>query len=91
MTSGTWHKTACNLCYVNCGIEVLVDDGHIEKVRGDRSSPKSQGYLCNKAARIPYYALHKDRLTTPLRRRADGGFLSPLANERSAFHVHPNR
>jgi anaerobic selenocysteine-containing dehydrogenase len=74
MASGTWHKTACNLCYVNCGIEVLVNDGHIEKVRGDRSSPKSQGYLCNKAARIPYYAHHKDRLTTPLRRRPDGGF-----------------
>src|SRR6266436_9929952 len=74
MTTGTWHKTACNLCYVNCGIEVLLHEGHIEKVRGDRSSPKSQGYLCNKAARIPYYAHHKDRLTTPLRRRADGGF-----------------
>ncbi|MGB8400284.1 molybdopterin-dependent oxidoreductase [Bradyrhizobium sp.] len=74
MTSGTWHKTACNLCYVNCGIEVLVDGGRIEKVRGDRSSPKSQGYLCNKAARIPFYADHKDRLRTPLRRRADGGF-----------------
>ena len=41
--TGTWHKTACNLCYVNCGIEVLVNVGHIEKVRGDRSSPKSQG------------------------------------------------
>src|SRR5260370_36504268 len=52
----------------------MVQEGHIEKVRGDRSSPKSQGYLCNKAARIPYYAHHKDRLTTPLRRRADGGF-----------------
>ena len=74
MTTGAWHKTACNLCYVNCGIEVLVREGRIEKVRGDRSSPKSQGYLCNKAARIPYYAHHKDRLTTPLRRRADGGF-----------------
>ena len=74
MTSGTWHKTACNLCYVNCGIEVLVDNGHIAKVRGDRSSPKSQGYLCNKASRIPFYAAHRDRLTTPLRRRADGGF-----------------
>src|SRR5277367_2613834 len=72
--TATWHKTACNLCYVNCGIEVLVNEGRVEKVRGDRSSPKSQGYLCNKAARIPYYAHHKDRLTTPLRRRADGGF-----------------
>src|SRR3954466_10920324 len=74
MTAGKWLKTACNLCYVNCGIEVLVNDGRLEKVRGDRSSPKSQGYLCNKATRIPYYANDKDRLTTPLRRRADGGF-----------------
>src|SRR2546423_15531142 len=71
--TGAWHKTACNLCYVNCGIEVLVNDARVEKVRDDRSNPKSQGYLCNKAARIPYYAHHKDRLTTPLRRRADGG------------------
>jgi hypothetical protein len=40
----------------HCGswlwIEVLVNDGRLEKVRGDRSSPKSYGYLCNKATRI---------------------------------------
>src|ERR1700758_4900143 len=69
-----WHKTACNLCYVNCGLEMLVEDDRITKIRGDRDNPKSQGYLCNKAARIPFYANHRDRLTTPLRRRADGGF-----------------
>ena len=74
MPVAEWRKTACNLCYVNCGLEVLVDQGKIAKVRGDRENPKSQGYLCNKAARIPCYAHHKDRLTTPLRRRADGGF-----------------
>ena len=46
MTAGKWLKTACNLCYINCGIEVLVNDGRLEKVRGDLvSSPKSQGYL----------------------------------------------
>ena len=43
MTAGKWLKTACNLCYINCGIEVLVNDERLEKVRGDRSSPKSQG------------------------------------------------
>ena len=74
MSQAQWHKTACNLCYVNCGIEVAVEDGRIAKVRGDKSNPKSQGYLCNKAARIPYYAHHRDRLTSPLRRRADGSF-----------------
>src|SRR5215831_2548501 len=74
MSKPEWRKTACNICYVNCGVEVLVDQGRITKVRGDRDNPKSQGYLCNKAGRIPYYAHHKDRLTSPLRCRADGGF-----------------
>src|SRR5258708_3384816 len=74
MPSQQWRKTACNICYLNCGVEVMVDQGRITKVRGDRENPKSQGYLCNKAARIPFYAHHKDRLTSPLRRRADGGF-----------------
>ena len=74
MSVQAWRKTACNLCYINCGIEVLVNDGRITKVRGDRDNPKSQGYLCNKAARIPFYAHHRDRLTTPLRRRDDGTF-----------------
>src|SRR5215813_12436620 len=74
MSAPEWRKTACNLCYINCGIEVLIDQGRIAKVRGDRDNPKSQGYLCNKAARIPFYAHHRDRLTTPLRRRADGSF-----------------
>src|SRR5246500_4584318 len=74
MSAQAWRKTACNLCYINCGIEVLVDEERIAKVRGDRDNPKSQGYLCNKAARIPFYAHHRDRLTTPLRRRDDGRF-----------------
>jgi anaerobic selenocysteine-containing dehydrogenase len=74
MSNAGWRKTACNICYVNCGIEVLTDGERITKVRGDRDNPKSQGYLCNKAARIPFYAHHRDRLASPLRRRADGGF-----------------
>ena len=74
MSNAGWQKTACNICYVNCGIEVLTDGERITKVRGDRDNPKSQGYLCNKAARIPFYAHHRDRLTSPLRRRPDGSF-----------------
>jgi anaerobic selenocysteine-containing dehydrogenase len=74
MASIEWRKTACNLCYLNCGLEVAVEDGRMVKVRGDKANPKSQGYLCNKASRVPYYAHHKDRLTTPLRRSPDGGF-----------------
>jgi anaerobic selenocysteine-containing dehydrogenase len=74
--SPTWHKTACSLCYVNCGIEVLTDadaDARaITRVRGDKDNPRTQGYLCQKAQRLTWYGNHNDRLGTPLRRRPDG-------------------
>ena len=64
-------RTVCNRdCPDACGLIATVEDGRLTKLRGDKSSPKSQGYLCNKAARIPFYAHHQDRLTSPLRRRA---------------------
>lgn len=76
MSELNWHKSACNLCYVNCGIEVGVAGAgaaaRIQRVRGDEANPKSRGYLCNKAQGIASYVHHGDRLTTPLRRRADG-------------------
>ncbi|MEV6604621.1 molybdopterin-dependent oxidoreductase [Kutzneria sp. NPDC051319] len=72
MTDSAWHKTACSLCYVNCGIEVLTEGRAITRVRGDRDNPRSQGYLCQKAQRLTWYGNHNDRLTTPLRRREDG-------------------
>jgi anaerobic selenocysteine-containing dehydrogenase len=69
-----WHPTACILCYVNCGIEVLTEDRKIVRVRGDKAHPSTHGYLCQKAQRLNFYQNHADRLTTPLRRRADGSF-----------------
>jgi anaerobic selenocysteine-containing dehydrogenase len=69
-----WHKTACILCSVNCGIEVKLDGRHITRVRGNREHVASHGYACEKAQRIDYYQNGKDRLTSPLRRRADGTF-----------------
>ena len=72
MADGTWTKTACILCYVNCGLEVAVDGRRITKVKGDRANHRSQGYLCQKAQRLQWYGDHADRLTTPLRRRPDG-------------------
>lgn len=70
-------KTACNLCFVNCGLEVKLggDDGReIVKVRGDEAHPTSKGYICNKAARINYYQNNRDRLLSPMRRKADGSY-----------------
>lgn len=76
MTTARWRKSACNLCYVNCGVEVEVlgdgDGERLGRVRGDPAHPRTRGYLCNKAQAIPAYVHHDDRLTTPLRRRPDG-------------------
>ena len=72
-----WHATACILCESNCGIEVRLggDDGRrFERIRGDKSHPSSRGYTCEKALRLDHYQNSRDRLTTPLRRRPDGGY-----------------
>ena len=71
---GEWKKTACVLCSMNCGLEVLVQDRDILKVKGDKSHPITQGYACQKAQRINYYQNDKHRLNSPLRRKDDGTF-----------------
>ncbi len=73
----TTHSSACNLCFVNCGINVELggDDGRqFIKIRGDDKHPTSKGYICNKAARLNYYQNNGARLTTPMRRREDGSY-----------------
>lgn len=69
-----WQKSACILCSQNCGIEVELDGRRLARIRGDRAHPASQGYTCEKALRLDHYQNARDRLTTPLRRRADGSF-----------------
>lgn len=56
------------------GVKGSGPSARIVKVRGDRANPKSRGYLCNKAQAIPDFVHHRDRLTTPLRRGADGSY-----------------
>ena len=77
--SAAWHKTACILCSLNCGLEVQVGGAggrHLTRIKGDKDHPISQGYLCEKAQRLDFYQSAGDRLNTPLRRRADGSFES---------------
>jgi len=71
-----WQSTACILCSTNCGLHVQIEDGHFTKIKGDKTNPRSKGYTCEKPARLDHYQNHRDRITTPLRRRPDGGFES---------------
>ena len=77
MIEPDWKPTACILCECNCGLEVALggEDGRqLVKRRGDRRHPSSRGYACEKAHRLDHYQNGRDRLTKPLRRRADGSF-----------------
>jgi anaerobic selenocysteine-containing dehydrogenase len=72
----TWKQTACILCESNCGIEVRLgaDNKTFERIRGDKAHPGSQGYTCEKALRLNHYQNGTVRLTSPLRRMADGAY-----------------
>jgi anaerobic selenocysteine-containing dehydrogenase len=69
-----WQATACILCECNCGIVVQVEDRTLSRIRGDKNHPASQGYTCNKALRLDHYQNNRSRLTSPMRRRADGSY-----------------
>jgi anaerobic selenocysteine-containing dehydrogenase len=73
-TASAWKQTACILCSINCGIEVQLAGRRLARIRGDRAHPTSQGYTCEKPARLDHYQNGRHRLTSPLRRRADGSF-----------------
>ncbi len=74
MSVSEFKQTACILCECNCGIEVELDGRRFARIRGDKRHPASQGYTCNKAMRLDHYQNGRDRLSAPLRRRADGSF-----------------
>ena len=70
-------KSSCILCSVNCGLDIQTggESGReLLKIKGDRDNPSSQGYLCNKAARLNYYQMGQDRIDTPMRRKSDGSY-----------------
>jgi anaerobic selenocysteine-containing dehydrogenase len=74
MTMSEWKKTGCALCAQNCGLELLVENNRIVKVRGDKSNPRSQGYVCRKGMNIAYFQHHDQRLKYPLK-KVNGEFV----------------
>ena len=67
-----WQKTSCVLCAQNCGLEVLVQDNRMVKVRPDKDNPRSQGYACRKGLNLAFHQHHAQRLTHPLKRVGEG-------------------
>jgi anaerobic selenocysteine-containing dehydrogenase len=67
----TWKKTTCVMCGVRCGLEVNVEGNRIVKVRPDKDSPISEGYICRKGMNIAYHQHNADRLLYPLKKVGD--------------------
>ncbi|HMK47519.1 MAG TPA: molybdopterin-dependent oxidoreductase [Methanocella sp.] len=62
-------KTVCTLCGLSgCGLEVVVKDGKVVKVQGDRGHPENKGALCVKGRAAIEILYSPDRLKYPLRR-----------------------
>jgi anaerobic selenocysteine-containing dehydrogenase len=66
-----WKKTACVLCGNGCGLQVQVENNRIVKVRGDKDSPISEGYVCRKGLNVAYHQHNKDRVLFPLKKEGD--------------------
>jgi len=63
-----WQKTGCVLCAQNCGLEILVENDKMIKVKPDKTNPRSQGYACRKGLNVIHHQYPKDRITAPLKR-----------------------
>ncbi|HEY9312879.1 molybdopterin-dependent oxidoreductase [Williamsia sp.] len=72
MTS-TSHSV-CNLCEAICGLNVTVDGNRVIEIRGDRHDPLSRGHICPKATALADLHADPDRLRTPIRKTATGGW-----------------
>ena len=68
MKAMTWKKTTCVMCGLCCGLEVQVEKNRIVKVRPDKQSPISEGYICRKGMNIAYHEHNSDRLLYPMKK-----------------------
>ena len=66
-------RTVCpRNCYCTCGMLVTVEDGRIVRIEGDPENPATAGEVCLKGLSYVERVSHKDRLTSPLRRKKNG-------------------
>ncbi|WP_137146980.1 molybdopterin-dependent oxidoreductase [Mycolicibacterium sp. CR10] len=67
------HKvTFCRICEPLCGMIATVEDGKLTALRPDKDHPLSAGFACQKGIAFTEVVNDPDRVTTPLRRTADG-------------------
>ena len=64
--------TFCRICEPLCGMIATVEDGKLTALRPDKDHPLSAGFACQKGIAFTEVVNDPDRVTTPMRRTADG-------------------
>jgi len=62
------HYRTCSLCEALCGLEIEVEEGRVQGIRGDEADPLSRGHICPKAVALKDLHEDPDRLRQPVRR-----------------------
>ncbi|OHT98850.1 MULTISPECIES: molybdopterin-containing oxidoreductase family protein [Mycobacterium] len=64
--------TFCRICEPLCGMIATVEGGKLTALRPDKDHPLSAGFACQKGIAFTEVVNDPDRVTTPLKRTADG-------------------
>lgn len=59
-------------CPNTCGLEATVEDGRLMRLTGSKKHPLTRGLACHKASKYIDRVYSKERITTPMMRRASG-------------------
>ena len=64
-------KTLCKMCYLQCGIDVFVENGKIVRVEGMKEYPLNQGEICVKAKYAIPWVYSEKRLQYPKKKNGE--------------------
>ena len=70
----TWYATTCRECPAGCGLLAKNREGRIVKVEGNPLHPVNKGSLCARGQASLHGLYNPDRIRTPLKKKAKGGF-----------------
>src|SRR5947209_142444 len=80
------HAVCPHDCPDSCGVLITVDEsGRATKLQGDPTHPVTRGFLCAKVAKYLPRVYSKDRLLTPLKRKANVPKGTPTRTPDDAF------
>jgi anaerobic selenocysteine-containing dehydrogenase len=65
-------RTFCRVCEPSCGLVADVEDGKLIDLKADFDHPVTKGYACHKGIATLDINRDPDRLSSPMRRSADG-------------------